>query len=115
MELQLRGGDYVPDGKGSFVTATGAEETLQRALIRLSARRGCLPWLPELGSRLYLLRAARPQERDMAAMGYVSEALEPEEGLSVRDVTVGEEADGRLTVVVRLSAPGRQATIEVNA
>ena len=61
MEFLLRDGDYVPDGAGSLVKLTGAEEVLQRALFRLSARRGSFPLLPELGSGLYLLGREAPE------------------------------------------------------
>ena len=55
MELMLRDGDYVPDGAGGLRTVEGADALLQQVLFRLQARRGGLPFLPELGSRLYLL------------------------------------------------------------
>lgn len=51
MERKLVNGDYVPDGKGGLTVLTGAEEVLQRALFRLTARRGALPFLPELCER----------------------------------------------------------------
>ena len=53
MERKLIAGDHVPDGAGGLTTLTGSEEVLARALYRLTARRGGLPFLPELGSRLY--------------------------------------------------------------
>ena len=37
MELMIRDGDYVPGG-GSFRTAEGAEELLERVLFKLQAR-----------------------------------------------------------------------------
>ena len=40
MELWLRDGDYVPDGRGGLVRSEGAEALLQRVLFRLCARRG---------------------------------------------------------------------------
>ena len=52
MELRLREGDYVRDELGGVERLTGGEAVLQRALFRLSARRGAFPFLPELGSRL---------------------------------------------------------------
>ena len=35
MELWLRDGDYVPDGRGGLVRSEGAEALLQRVLFRL--------------------------------------------------------------------------------
>ena len=54
MEMRLVDGRYVPDDFGGFETVTGAEETLERALYKLKARRGGFALMPELGSRLWL-------------------------------------------------------------
>ena len=61
MELRLKNGDYIPDGKGGVVRLSGDNALLQRVLFRLSARRGALPMLPELGSQLYLLGREAPE------------------------------------------------------
>ena len=50
-ENLLRGGDYVPDGFGGFVRLQEEEALLERALFKLTCRRGAFPFLPELGSR----------------------------------------------------------------
>ena len=68
MENLLRGGDYVPDGFGGFVRLRGDEKDLQRALYRLTCRRGALCFLPRLGSRLYRLGREKTAARDQAAM-----------------------------------------------
>ena len=62
------------------------EEILQRALSRLTARRGSFPFLPEFGSRLYLLGTVAPSVRALAAERYVTEALAPETALRVEQV-----------------------------
>lgn len=49
MELMVRDGDYVSDGRGSFRRAEGSAELLQRVLWKLSIRRGCFPPLPGAG------------------------------------------------------------------
>ena len=89
MELKLVNGDYLPDGRGGLQQAE--EEILQRALSRLTARRGSFPFLPEFGSRLYLLGAAAPSVRELAAERYVTEALAPETALKVESVRLREE------------------------
>ena len=99
MEWKLIQGDYVPDGRGSFTALSGGEEALARVLYRLTARRGALPFLPGLGSRLYLLGRERPSARQALAAQYVAEALQEESDLSVRSVELVEDGDvGRLTV-----------------
>ena len=98
MEARLENGDYLPDGRGGFLTAEGDEALLQRALLRLSARRGSFPFLPELGSRLYLLGTLAPAARSLAAERYVTEALAPETALRVEQVRLrGSELTVTLT------------------
>lgn len=96
MALILREGDYVPDGKGGFRSAEGAEELLERVLWKLTVRRGSFPFLPGLGSRLHLLGRAPAKEREALAGQYAREALADE------DVTVTE---------VKLAQAGQQADL----
>ena len=55
MELKIKDRDYVSDGAGALVRASGREELLERVLYKLSVRRGSFPLAPELGSELHLL------------------------------------------------------------
>ena len=87
IELLLKNGDYLPDGKGGFVRAVGGEELLQRVLFKLTARRGGFPLMPELGSRLFELHRHKESQRESLARQYVSEALKEEE-LTVEQVAV---------------------------
>lgn len=109
MDFKLQNGDYIPDGRGGLALVGGEEETLQRALIRLTARRGAFPWLPELGSRLYLLRHTRPEARAVMAEAYVSEALAAETDVTVEEWELEDGGDGRLLLTVRLRAGARSA------
>ena len=115
MERRLVQGDYVPDGAGGFCLEQGVEELLQRALFKLTARRGSFPFLPELGSRLYQLRRAKPVQWDSMARQYVAEALAGERELAVTEVAV-RQAGERLWVQVRLkTADGQAWTVAVDA
>ncbi len=68
-------------------------------LYRLTARRGALPFLPELGSRLYLLGREKPSARQALAAQYVAEALRDETDLAVRSVELVQNGEtGLLTV-----------------
>ena len=98
-ENLLIGGDYVPDGFGGFVRKTGREGLLCEALFRLNCRRGAFSFLPELGSRLYLLSKQKKSQWPALAQQYCAEALLPL-GLSVRQVTVSEQANRQLSVAV---------------
>ena len=93
MEMKLRDGEYVPDGNGGYERAKGYEELLERALFRLSARRGGFAPMPEVGSRLYTLIKLKRSEREMAAKQFAAEALYGLD-LGIGDVNVSETDDG---------------------
>ncbi len=112
MELLLREGDYVPDGQGGVVRLEGDEALLQRVLFRLSARRGMLPMLPQLGSRLYLLGRENPEGRLSAAKQYVTEAL-AEEDVTVESVELEQGEKGTLLLRACLSREDDAVTAEV--
>ena len=110
MELKVRDGDYIPDGKGGFLRAEGSEELLQRVLWKLSIRRGSFPFLPQLGSRLYLLTREKPAAREALARQYVAEALADETDLTVTVVRLN--GDG--TLWVELERQGQTAEVTVS-
>ncbi len=111
MALVLRDGDYVPDGKGSFRTAEGAQELLERVLWKLSVRRGSFPFLPELGSRLHLLGRAAAGRRETLARQYVQEALADEE-VTVTQVNLVPEGD-RAELTARMEWRGEELSVTV--
>ena len=104
MELWLRDGDYVPDGRGGLVRSEGAEALLQRVLFRLCARRGSFPMLPEIGSELYRLGSEPRCGRLSAARQYV---------VSVEDVTLSDAGGGRVAVEVQLSGEGERLSLRL--
>lgn len=106
MELLLKNGEYVSDGLGGLVGLTGAQEVLQRALFRLQARRGAMPFLQDLGSQLYLLPREKPSARPALAQRYVAQALEPETEVSVTGVTLEELEDGHIWLTAALEWRG---------
>ena len=124
MEWKLVDGDYVPDGAGSLTALTGGEEVLARVLYRLTARRGALPFLPELGSRLYQLGREKPSARQALAAQYVAEALREEADLNVRSVELKQTGENllltayldwkgeELTAQLPLEAAGRSGGVE---
>lgn len=113
MALLLKDGDYVPDGTGGFQRVEGAEELLQRVLFQLQVRRGSFPFLPELGSRLYLLPREKPGARAALARQYAVEALRGEAGLAVTGVQVDEPGGGVLEVRVMLEWRGESLAVAV--
>lgn len=112
MELWLRNGDYVQDGKGGLVRLEGAEALLQRVLFRLCARRGSFPMLPELGSELYRLGGEPRASRLSAARQYVAQALSGE-NVSVEEVSLSDGGGGHMAVEVRLSWEGERFSLSL--
>ncbi len=114
MELKLSEGQYaLSDGR--LETVQGAEETVQRVLMRLTARRGTFWPDPDYGSRLYALGRVRAAQRAAAARLYVAEALQDEQGVSVVGVTYTPGGDGSAAVTVTLSldGSGRETAVTV--
>ena len=109
MERVLRQGDYVPDGTGGLQGCTGGEDVLARALFRLTARRGGVAFLPNLGSRLYQLGREKPSVRQALAAQYVAEALRKEPDLQVESVEWEPRGEGAL-LTVRMTWQGETLT-----
>lgn len=114
MELKLINGDYVPDGAGGMCRLSGAEEILGRVLFRLTARRGGLPFLPQLGSRLRLVLREKPSARQALAAQYVTEALKEETGLRVAQVELSGEDPGQLTVCLEWQGEPLSVTVDLD-
>lgn len=112
MELLLKDGDYLPDGRGGFQRAEGEDALLRRVLWKLTARRGAFPFLPKLGSELFSLTREKPSAWEGLARQYVTQALAEEEGLTVRDVALSER-QGRLDVTVYLDWNGESRDVTV--
>lgn len=112
MELKIRDRDYVSDGAGGLERVSGWDELLQRALFRLSVRRGSFALAPELGSRLHLLWREKPESRAAAAKQYAAEALADEAGLTVTDAALREE-NGVLALSVTLRYDAEETTLRV--
>lgn len=112
MEARIHNGDYIPDGLGGVVRCQGADALLERVLFRLTAHRGGLPPLPQLGSRLYLLSREPISQRLSAARQYVAEAL-AEEDVSITDVILTPEKQGRIGIQVLLEYEGTELSASV--
>ena len=107
MELKIRNGAYIADGIGGERRADGAEALLERALFRLSVRRGSFPFLPELGSELYRLGHEKPSARAAAAKLYTAAALAEETALTVEDVPAPEVLSLLLNSLYAMDALGK--------
>ena len=112
MENLCVNGDYVPDGFGGFTRLQGTQALLQRALFKLCCKRGSFPFLPELGSRLYMLGREKPAARSDCARQDAAEALSGM-GVAVTQAQVTSLPDGKARVTVQLRCEDETATLEV--
>ena len=112
MENLLRDGDYVPNGFGGFVRLQDTEAVLQRALYKLTVRRGSFPFLPRLGSRLSELGRERKSERGVIARQYAAEALD-KMGLLVEDAVIREISGEQIEIRFDLRLNGEETRLEV--
>ena len=106
MELKFDAGAYVKNKYGGFATVSGEDETVQRVLMKLSARRGAFAPLPSFGSELYTLPRLKPSQRETAARQMVHEALAGETDVTVTDVSYAEKDGDTAVVTVALSIGG---------
>ena len=109
-ELKIENGEYVKNKFGGFETVSGDEETVQRALMKLKARRGAFPPLPGYGSGLYALAGVKRSQRAAAARQMVHEALSGETEAEVEDVEYREDGRGMGYVTVSLKLAGGERT-----
>ena len=110
MGLLLKNRDYVRNGNGSVVVVQDGEELLNEVLFRLTVRRDSFPFLPRLGSRMYLLRRAKPSEWESSALQYAVEALEDLADVVVTGVSVRQEGEA-LWVGVELLWQGTRLAV----
>lgn len=104
MSVRLKDGDYQTG------TADENETLLQEALFRLTARRGNFPFLPGVGSRMYLLRQEKPSAWDTLAGQYAAEALSDLTDVTVTGAQVSRTENG-LAVAVHLLWQGETLTV----
>lgn len=113
MELKIRDGQYVLGASGALETVDGDAEAVQRALMRLAARRGGFAPEPEYGSRLHTLCRLKPGQRAAAAQQFVRESLAPETEIAVRSVEYVPGADGEAVVRVALAVGETETELSV--
>ena len=106
-------------GKGTFYLyfadkGSVTQALLARVLFRLTARRGQFPFLPEMGSRLYLLGRERPSAREALALQYVTEALVQEADLAVLGTELQEDGTGAAVLTANLEWRGTPLAVQVD-
>ena len=110
MGLLLKNRDYAADGNGGVAVVQDGDELLGEVLFRLTARRESFPFLPGLGSRMYLLRRAKPSEWESLALQYAVEALAELTDVAVTGAAVRQEGEA-LRVAVELLWQGTRLAV----
>lgn len=113
MDTLLAGGDHHRDSRGLPLAITGEREIIQRALIRLTVRRGSFPQDPALGSELHRLRGAKTGTLAQLALSYVQDALAPMREVCVTRVGATRTGRDTLRVEAVLTQNGTAYPLEV--
>lgn len=109
----LAGGDHFTDSRRIPVSITGERELIQRALLRLSIKKGSFKEDTSLGSELYKLKDFRGGDITRLAQSYAQEALLPMPEVSVSSVEAERRADV-LRLLINLSSNKNIYRLEVN-
>ncbi len=113
MDTLLKDGDFFLDERGRPVAVQGVDELIQRALLRLTTKKGAFALDTALGSELYRLRGSSGEQLTALARGYVEQALLPVNGLSVEGVACSPTPEGGVQLDVYLRASGAQSLVSL--
>lgn len=86
MDTAISKGDFLLDSSGLPISISGVQEILQRAIIRLTAKKGSFIYDTNLGSDLYKLKAGAANVKS-DALNMVKEALKPLTNVSVENIS----------------------------
>lgn len=110
--IKLENGDYALDNSGNILEVSGVEEIINRALIRLKAKKGGFPLDLSLGSELYLSDINSASYESL--FGIVSEALAPISEIEVTDIEKHiDKENERLYLTIYMKISGTDAIIEL--
>lgn len=116
MDTVLVNGDYLKDAKGRPVQIEGIHEILQRALIRMSVRKGSFEYDASLGSELYKLKTSYIDKKSLneKIVSYAREALEPIKGIRILGVEAQRTGGGEnLNLLFKLTVDNKVSEMEV--
>ena len=106
MDTAISNGDFMLDSNGIPISIYGIQEILQRALIRLTVRKGSFIYDTNLGSDLYKLKKTTSTSNKSRALSMVKEALKPMSNVLVDDVStefINSSENLKLNVVLRVN------------
>ncbi len=112
MVTKIANGDYAVDHLGRFITSSGVDEIIERALIRLKVKKGSFTYDNELGSELHLVDLNTADYDLLIAI--ISEALSPIQQIEVTGVERQANKDDKaLTLTVYIRINNENAIIEL--
>lgn len=113
MDTLIKDGDFYRGARGMPVKITGADELIQRAVIRLTVRLGSFAADKTLGSELYRLGRTPERDLDAAALNLTRMALLPLSEITVESAVCTRFGE-RLTLKTGLRVRGEYKNLEVN-
>lgn len=114
MDTMLRQGDFARGPGGLPKAIGGREENIQRALIRLTVKKGSFALDPGLGSQLWRLRDVKRGQWEEQALLYAREALEDMPETEVLGVKAGYSYERQAILLeYRLAFGDTEETTEV--
>ena len=105
MDTAINKGDFLLDSSGLPISISGVQEILQRAIIRLTVRKGSFVYDTDLGSNLYKLKAGSANIKS-EALNMLKEALKPMSNIFVENVStefVNSGENLRLNVIISIN------------
>lgn len=114
IDTLLINGDHSTDSRGIPIKITGERELIQRALLRLTIKKGSFEQDPALGSELYKLHGIRGGNIARIAQSYVQEALLPMQEITVSGVAVEWLNSDVMRLFVSLSISNSMYQLEVD-
>ena len=115
MDTAIKDGDFQTNTSGLPVQISGAQELLQRAMFRLTVKKGSFFYDQQLGSRLYTLKGSYGNRENLSenAMQMVREALKPMAEVTPLRVRASLTGPDQLSLTVSLLADRKQTELEV--
>ncbi len=114
IDTLLVNGDHFTDGRGIPVTLSGERELIQRALLRLTIKKGSFKEDEKLGSELHKLCGSKSRDLAKLAESYAQEALLPMPEIFVSSVTLEQKDMDILRLNVELATAQNQYKLEVD-
>lgn len=114
MDTLLVSGDHFTDSRRLPVAVTGERELIQRALLRLSIKKGSFKEDPSLGSELYKLKGFHGENLERLAQSYAQEALLPMPEISVSSVALERAEPDKLRLYINILNVNKSYRLEVD-